>query len=81
MTPIQILTQLLNGHHLEPAELKQAEKILHGLNAELKSRTSPESLWEKRVQELEAEGATTSDAQAVADAEMEKTCAWGWATQ
>jgi hypothetical protein len=24
-------------------------------------------------------GATTSDAQAVADAEMEKLCSWGWA--
>ena len=30
--------------------------------------------WGKRVLELEALGATTSDAQAVADAEMEKLC-------
>jgi hypothetical protein len=31
-----------------------------------------DELWQKRVLELEALGATTSDAQAVADAEMEK---------
>jgi len=40
---------------------------------------SPEELWEKRVQELESLGSNTSDAQAVADVEMEKLCSWGWA--
>jgi hypothetical protein len=40
---------------------------------------SPEELWEKRVIELEGLGATTSDAQSIADAEMEKLCSWGWA--
>lgn len=40
---------------------------------------SPELIWQKRVSELESLGATTSDAQAVADAEMEKLCSWGWA--
>ena len=34
--------------------------------------------WEKRVAELEAEGATTSDAQAVADAEFGGLAPWGW---
>ena len=38
-----------------------------------------DELWQKRVLELEALGATTSDAQAVADAEMEKLCSWGCA--
>lgn len=32
--------------------------------------------WEKRVAELEAEGATTSDAQAVADAEFGDSAPW-----
>lgn len=40
-----------------------------------------EHLWEKRVQELEAEGCTTSDAQSIADAEMEKNATWGWAKE
>jgi hypothetical protein len=43
------------------------------------SEDFPEFIWEKRVKELEELGATTSDAQAVADAEMEKLCSWGWA--
>ena len=42
---------------------------------------SPEIIWQKRVSELESLGATTSDAQAVADAEMEKLCSWGWAKE
>ena len=46
---------------------------------EYDSEESPELIWEKRVQELESLGSTTSDAQAVADAEMEKVCSWGWA--
>lgn len=38
MTSLEILNQLLNGWHLEPAELEKARQILHGLSAELESR-------------------------------------------
>lgn len=34
--------------------------------------------WERRVAELEADGCTTSDAQAIADAEWGKFAPWGW---
>lgn len=37
--------------------------------------------WEKRVAELEAEGATTSDAQAIADAEWGELSPWGWGAE
>lgn len=38
MTDIQILTQLLNGHHLEPKEVIRAGQILETLNNELETR-------------------------------------------
>jgi hypothetical protein len=43
MTPIQILTQLLNGYHLKPDELKTAKTIMLILRAELESRTRKET--------------------------------------
>jgi len=38
MTDTQIINQLRNGNHLERSEIERAEKIIHSLNAELKSR-------------------------------------------
>ena len=38
MTAIQIIKQLLNGQHLEPKELKEAQKIVDRLQTELKTR-------------------------------------------
>jgi len=38
MKDIQILSQLLNGNHLEPKELKRAEQLLNSLTAEFNSR-------------------------------------------
>jgi hypothetical protein len=38
MKDLQILKQLLNGHHLEPKEIEQAKKVLNRLNIELKNR-------------------------------------------
>ena len=40
MTDTQILTQLLNGHHLEPKELKRANEILYKLKVELHNRNA-----------------------------------------
>jgi hypothetical protein len=43
------------------------------------TRTDYSSLaWEKRVEELEAEGVTTSDAQSIADVEWGELAPWGW---
>ena len=38
MTTLKIIEQLLKGNHLEPAELKRAEQIVHSVAQELKSR-------------------------------------------
>jgi len=38
MTITEIIKQLLNGNHLQPAELKRAEKILHALIEEVENR-------------------------------------------
>ena len=38
MKDIEILEQLLNGWHLEPAELKRAKKIVKKLNIYLKQQ-------------------------------------------
>jgi hypothetical protein len=43
MTSLEILNQLLKGNHLEPAELKRAEQIVHSIKVELKSRTRKET--------------------------------------
>ena len=72
----------VEGESYRIAQGKKENKEKHTMN---KSKTLkigedfPEFIWEKRVKELEELGATTSDAQAVADAEMEKLCSWGWA--
>jgi len=42
MTITEIIKQLLSGNHLEPAELKRAEKILHALIEEVENRTRKE---------------------------------------
>lgn len=36
MEDIQILKQLLNGHHLEPKELQRAKQLLKKLNIYIK---------------------------------------------
>lgn len=38
MKTLQIIEQLLNGNHLEPNELKEAQIIVNKLDAEIKSR-------------------------------------------
>jgi hypothetical protein len=43
MTSLEILNQLLKGNHLEPKELERAEKIVHSITQELKSRTKEAS--------------------------------------
>jgi hypothetical protein len=40
MTDLQIITQLLNGYHLEPKEIKIAKELLHQLQTELNNQTS-----------------------------------------
>lgn len=40
MTDLQILSQLLNGYHLEPKQLERAQKLLIVMNNEIKNRTS-----------------------------------------
>lgn len=37
MSDLQILTQLLNGYHLEPNEIEKAKKLLSLLDRNLKS--------------------------------------------
>jgi hypothetical protein len=46
MTPLtdpEILRHLLYGYHLEPAELKRAEQIVHSITQQLESRTRKET--------------------------------------
>jgi len=38
METLQIIEQLLNGNHLEPKELQEAENIVNRLNTEIESR-------------------------------------------
>ena len=38
LTDIQILTQLLNGYHLEPKEIEQAKHLVNKLNLYLKQQ-------------------------------------------
>lgn len=40
MTDIQILQQLLNGYHLEPAEVERAKKLVERLTLYLKQQKS-----------------------------------------
>lgn len=38
MTDIQILEQVLNGHHLEPKEIERAKQIVNKVNIYLKQQ-------------------------------------------
>ena len=40
MENLQILKQLLNGHHLEPKELQEAGKLINRLQVEVRNRQS-----------------------------------------
>ena len=43
MTSLEILNQLLNGHHLKPDQLREAKILVTILKAELESRTEEAS--------------------------------------
>lgn len=43
MTSLEILNQLLNGHHLKPDELQRAEFLVTILKSELETRTKEAS--------------------------------------
>jgi hypothetical protein len=43
MTSLEILNQLLNGYHLKPDQLRDAEILVAILKAELESRTEEAS--------------------------------------